>query len=230
MKAHILFVEDDASLALVTKDSLELRDYRVTHCANGQLALEQFQQDNFDLCLFDVMLPQMDGFTLAEKVRTLNHEIPIIFLTAKAMQEDKIAGLKLGADDYITKPFSIEEVVLKIEVFLKRSRFAQSDTRQTKFTIGLYAFDFQDLKLQYQDGQPRRLTQREAELLRFFCLHQDKILKREDILKNIWGDDDYFFGRSLDVFITRLRKYLKADPAIKIENIHGVGFKMIVKN
>jgi DNA-binding response OmpR family regulator len=228
-KAHILFVEDDASLALVTKDSLELRNYEVTHCANGQIALEQFQQGSFDLCLFDVMLPQMDGFTLAEKVRELNHEIPIIFLTAKAMQEDKIAGLKLGADDYLTKPFSIEEVVLKIEVFLKRSSFAQADTRQTKFTIGNFTFDFQDLKLQYQQEPPRRLTQREAELLRFFCLHQDKILKREDILKSIWGDDDYFFGRSLDVFITRLRKYLKADAAIKIENIHGVGFKMLVQ-
>lgn len=229
MKAHLLFVEDDASLALVTKDSLELRDYKVTHCANGQVALEQFQNGAFDLCLFDVMLPLMDGFTLAEKIREIDQQIPIIFLTAKAMQEDKITGLKLGADDYITKPFSMEEVVLKIEVFLKRSQFAISDTRQTKFAIGGYAFDFQDLHLQYKEEKPRRLTQREAELLQLFCLNQDKILKREDILKQIWGDDDYFFGRSLDVFITRLRKYLKSESNIKIENIHGVGFKMVVK-
>lgn len=229
MKAKILFVEDDTSLALVTKDSLELRNYEVIHCTNGQVALEQFQQQAFDLCLLDVMLPQMDGFTLAEAIRQRNQQVPIIFLTAKSMQEDKIAGLKLGADDYITKPFSIEEVVLKIEVFLKRSRFVLSDTRQTKFSIGGYTFDFDDLHLQYHSEKARRLTQREAELLQLFCLNQDKILKREDILKKIWGDDDYFFGRSLDVFITRLRKYLKSDVTIKIENIHGVGFKMVMK-
>ena len=229
MKAKILFVEDDASLALVTKDSLELRDYQVTHCENGQTGLQAFQNQDFDLCLLDVMLPIMDGFTLAEHIRQLNQQVPIIFLTAKSLQEDKITGLKLGADDYLTKPFSMEEVVLKIEIFLKRSRFAMSDTRQSKFKIGDYQFDFADLHLQFQEDKARRLTQREAELLRFFCLNQDKILKREEILTNIWGDDDYFFGRSLDVFITRLRKYLKADSAIKIENIHGVGFKMVIK-
>ncbi|HAS44822.1 MAG TPA: DNA-binding response regulator [Microscillaceae bacterium] len=229
MKAKILFVEDDASLAMVTKDSLELRNYAVTHCENGQIALEVFQNQAFDLCLLDVMLPVMDGFTLAEHIRQINQQVPIIFLTAKSLQEDKIAGLKLGADDYLTKPFSMEEVVLKIEVFLKRSRFALSDTRQSKFIVGQYQFDFADLHLQLQQEKARRLTQREAELLRFFCLNQDKILKREEILTNIWGDDDYFFGRSLDVFITRLRKYLKGDPTVKIENIHGVGFKMVIK-
>lgn len=233
-KARILFVEDDTSLALVTQDSLELQDYEIVHCADGEAALERYQREQFDLCLLDVMLPKLDGFSLAEKIREQNHDIPIIFLTAKSMKEDKITGLKIGADDYLTKPFSIEELILKIEVFLRRSRFSESENTQSEYKIGTFIFNFDELllnntKAKNADDPTRKLTLREAEVLRLFCQNLNKILKREYILKKIWGENDYFMGRSLDVFITRLRKYLKADENIKIENIPSVGFKLIIQ-
>lgn len=227
--AKILFAEDDISLGFVTKDNLELQGYEVFHCENGQSAWEAFKSQSFDLCIFDVMLPKLDGFALATKVRAENQDIPILFLSAKSLKEDRLTGLRIGADDYMTKPFSIEELVLKIEVFLKRSKVAQVEPLNLQhFNIGKYTFDYQNLSL--TDGiVNQKLTQKEAEVLKYFCQNMDKVLRRDDILMSVWGDDDYFIGRSLDVFISRLRKYLKDDTHIIIENIHSVGFKMSIR-
>ncbi|NJL73814.1 MAG: response regulator transcription factor [Saprospiraceae bacterium] len=223
MKAHILYVEDDESLGFVTKDNLELEDYKVTHCLNGQDAINTIETEKFDLIILDVMLPDVDGFTIAKKIREQDIQTPIIFLTAKSLKEDKIHGLKIGADDYITKPFSIEELTLKIDVFLRRSK-GFSQTPNGYLSIGEYRFSYHNLDLSFNDGT-RRLTQREADLLKYLIINKNKVLKRGEILEAIWGRDDYFLGRSLDVFISRLRKYLDEDKAIQIENIHGVGFK-----
>lgn len=227
MKAHLLYVEDDESLSFVTRDNLELKGYQITHCADGKAALDKIEQEDFDLCILDVMLPEVDGFTIAEEIRRFNTEVPIIFLTAKSLKEDKIRGLKLGADDYITKPFSIEELILKIEVFLRRSKFVQPEAQQY-YRLGMFEFDYKNLSLSEGDTA-RRLTQKEADLLRYFLDHPNEVLKRNTILESLWGDDDYFLGRSLDVFISRLRKYLKADDRLAIENIHGVGFRFRVE-
>lgn len=221
-KAHLLYVEDDQSLSFVTRDNLELQGYDITHCGDGQEALEVIQEQTFDLCILDVMLPEVDGFTVAKEIRKQNAQVPILFLTAKSLKEDKLHGLRLGADDYITKPFSIEELILKIEIFLRRSQVIQPlPEKETK--IGAYHFNFQNLTLT-QNGHSKRLTQKEADLLWFFTNHRNQVIKRSDILQQLWGEDDYFLGRSLDVFISRLRKYLKTDERIQIENIHGVGF------
>lgn len=225
---HILFVEDDKTLSFVTKDNLEEKNYKVTCCHDGESALKVFREQEFDLCLLDIMLPKVDGFTVAKTIREENQDIPILFLTAKSMKEDKIHGLKIGGDDYITKPFSIEELILRIEVFLKRSRVNNSEKKTKKvYELGSYSFDYENLMLTYKD-ETIKLTVKESELLRLFCENHNKILKREDILLRIWGSDDYFLGRSLDVFISKLRKHLEYDPGIKIDNIHGVGFKMII--
>ena len=223
MKAHVLYVEDDESLGFVTKDNLELEDYKVTHCLNGQDAINTIETEKFDLIILDVMLPDVDGFTIAKKIREHDTETPIIFLTAKSLKEDKIHGLKIGADDYITKPFSMEELTLKIDVFLRRSK-GTAQTHNGYLSIGAYQFNYHNLDLSFIDST-RRLTQREADLLKYLIINKNKVLKRGEILEAIWGRDDYFLGRSLDVFISRLRKYLDEDKAIQIENIHGVGFK-----
>jgi len=226
-KAKLLFVEDDPALALVTKDSLELEGYQVVHCDNGEKGWTAFTKQDFDLCLLDVMLPKLDGFALAERIREVNRRVPVFFLTAKTLQEDKISGLKIGADDYITKPLSIEELVLRIEIFLKRTRSdVQEPTDVKRYDIAAFEFDFDNLELRHPN-ETRQLTLREAEVLRYFCQNVHIVMRREDILKKIWGQADYFMGRSLDVFITRLRKYLKHDNELKIENIPGVGFKFI---
>jgi DNA-binding response OmpR family regulator len=228
VKPKILYVEDDINLGFVTTDNLKLKGYQTVYCKDGKVALEAFKKEPFDLCILDVMLPEVDGFTVARKIREKNKSIPIIFITAKTMKEDRIAGFMTGADDYITKPFSIEELLLRIEVFLKRSKVTESKSAlPIHFNIGNYNFDFEGLFLELK-RERKQLTLKEAELLRFFCMNQDKILKREEILKSLWGDDDYFMGRSLDVFISRLRKYLDKDKRISIENIHGVGFRMCV--
>jgi DNA-binding response OmpR family regulator len=226
MKAHLLYVEDDESLSFVTRDNLTLQGYEITHCTNGREALEIIRQTPFDLCILDIMLPEMDGFTLAQEIRSFNPHVPIIFLTAKSLKEDKLHGLKIGGDDYITKPFSIEELILKIEIFLRR-RSIQDAPAPTQFVFGQYQFDYENLQLSC-DAETRTLTQKEADLLQFFLEHQNQVVKRSVILEQLWGSDDYFLGRSLDVFISRLRKYLCHDESIRIENIHGVGFKFRV--
>ncbi len=223
-KPRLLYVEDDESLSFVTRDNLQLQGYDIVCSFDGEDALKKIRSETYDLCILDVMLPEVDGFTLAREIRKFNKHVPIIFLTAKSLKEDKLKGLKIGGDDYIIKPFSIEELILKVDIFLRRSRV--NDTgMQPQYRIGAYEFDFDDLKLTI-DADSRQLTQREAELLKLFLDHQNQVLKREVILEKIWGQNDYFLGRSLDVFISRLRKYLKKDERIKIENIHGVGFRL----
>lgn len=226
--AKILYVEDDKNLSFVIKDNLEEEGFDVQHYADGKEAYKNFKKDKFDLCLLDVMLPELDGFSLAEKIREQNDHIPIIFLTAKVLQEDKIEGLKIGGDDYITKPFSIEELTLRIKVFLKRSTVSDLDSEQNDYSIGKYNFSFSQLNLDSEDGV-QKLTHREAEVLKFLCDRRNSVIKREDILTQIWGRDDYFLGRSLDVFITRIRKMLAPDETLKIENVHGVGFRFITE-
>lgn len=227
-KPNILYVEDDINLGFVTKDNLDLKGYSTAYYKDGKTGLDIFKKEKFDLCILDIMLPDMDGFELAREIRKISQDVPIIFLTAKAMKEDKIKGFQTGADDYITKPFSIEELILRIEVFLKRSKKAEMhDEVQNTFLVGKYEFDFNNLTLAI-GKQKSVLTLKEAELLKLFCINRDKILKREDILRAVWGHDDYFMGRSLDVFISRLRKFLQQDPKIQIDNIHSVGFRLSV--
>jgi two-component system response regulator VicR len=227
-KAHLLYVEDDESLSFVTRDNLELNGYEVTYCEDGQKALDTIQsKQKFDLCILDVMLPYVDGFALAQEIRKRDEVVPIIFLTAKSMKQDKIHGLTIGADDYITKPFSIEELLLKIDIFLRRTKYANILKSSTPVSIGSYSFDYKNLSLT-AEGYSETLTQKEADLLKLLNEHRNQVVKRSFILETIWGKDDYFLGRSLDVFISRLRKYLNLDDRIKIENIHGVGFKFKV--
>jgi len=225
----ILLVEDDEALRFIVKDNLEENNYEVSAAENGEIALQLFNQSTFDIIILDVMLPKIDGFQVAERIRTADQQIPIIFLTARSMTEDKIKGLTIGGDDYIPKPFSMEELLLKIKIFLRRS-FAQPDEDSTLSTIkiGNFIFNPEELSLS-MDGEVRTLTLKEAELLRFFTAHQNRVLSRNEILEKVWGSDDYFLGRSLDVFISRLRKYLKDDTTIKITNLHGVGFRFSIK-
>ena len=225
MKARILYAEDDPTLSFVTRDNLEMQGYTISYCANGQEAVDTFDSANFDLCILDVMMPVMDGFQVAAHIRKSNTDIPIIFLTAKSLKEDKIHGLRLGADDYILKPFSIEELHLKIEIFLKRSRIHSNQSTKELYKLGRFVFDVPNLSLNIGD-KSRTLTQKEADVLKFFLQNTNQVVKRSVILENVWGEDDYFLGRSLDVFISRLRKYLNDDPGISLENIHGVGFKL----
>lgn len=222
-KAKILLAEDDKSLGLVIKDYLALSGYDCTLKDDGLSAWSTFQSFQFDLCILDVMLPRMDGFCIAEKIREINTNVPILFLTSKQSKEDKITGFKTGADDYITKPFNIEELVFRIEVFLKRSQNGSSNEKALQ--IGQYAFDYHDLLLK-KGEQKQPLSQKEADILHLLCLNIGGIVKREDLLNTIWGSDDYFKGRSLDVFISKLRKYLKDDPKIEIQNLYSVGFRL----
>lgn len=225
-KYKILYAEDDETLAFLTKDNLEMH-YDVTHCTDGEMCLKAFKSEAFDICIFDIMMPKMDGFELAEKIRQLNADVPIIFLSAKTLKEDRIKGLRLGADDYLVKPFSIEELLLKIEIFLKRSQ-KNTTVENMIYTVGKYQFDHKNY-LVFTDTEKISLTQREAELLKLFLDNKNVVMKREEILKSLWGNDDYFMGRSLDVFISRLRKILADEKGITIENLHGIGFKFNVE-
>ena len=221
-KKHILLVEDDESMGFLLKDSLESYNYRVTHYPDGKSALNEFFKQTFDLCLLDVMMPNMDGFTLASEIRKHDLDTPIIFLTAKAMREDRIKGLKIGADDYVTKPFSIEELTLRIKAVLKRGKVLQTTNKLISFST--YTLDLVNLILN-TENQQIQLTQKEADILALFASNKNTLLKREYILKSIWEDDSYFIGRSLDVFISKLRKHFKTDTNINITNIHGTGYK-----
>ncbi|HYG02479.1 MAG TPA: response regulator transcription factor [Chryseosolibacter sp.] len=223
---RILLVEDDPNLGFVIKDNLSMKGYEVTLCKDGVEGETTFATGKFELCIFDVMLPKKDGFSLARTVREKDKQIPILFLTAKSMTEDKLAGFQSGADDYITKPFSLEELIYRIEVFLRRTYVTTVDEKV--YRVGQYEFDPYNLVLRGQETQ-KTLTQKEAEVLKLLYKNRDRVLKREEILNEVWGDDDYFMGRSMDVFISKLRKYLREDPAIQIVNYHGVGFRLEVR-
>jgi DNA-binding response OmpR family regulator len=229
----ILLVEDDQTLNFIIKDNLELAGYSVISVEDGESAIRTFKSGKFSLCLLDVMLPKKDGFTVAREIRVSDDHVPIIFLTARSMTEDRINGLTIGGDDYITKPFSMEELLLKIRVFLKRTQTAtEPKSDQNYYKVGSFNFYFDSLVLEL-GGERKTLTYKEAELLRYFCDNPNKVLSRSDILKQVWGSDDYYLGRSLDVFISRLRKYLISDDNIKILNLHGIGFRFnasITKN
>lgn len=224
-KQRILLVEDDTNLGFVIKDNFEQNQFEVVLCVDGEEALKCFSSETFDLCILDVMLPKMDGFELAKQIRSQNDQIPLLFLTAKSLKEDRINGFNIGADDYISKPFSIEELILRCKVFLKRS--TSKSTATISSNIGKYTFDYKNQLLRFEDEE-KKLTQREALLLNLLADNKGEIVKRDFLLKEVWGTDDYFAGRSMDVFISRLRKYLAKDPSIEIINYHSVGFKLSI--
>ena len=226
-KVKILLVEDDPNLGFVIKDSLTVKGYSVTHCINGLEAERMIYKEKFDMYLLDVMMPKKDGFTLAKEIRDKKDDTPIIFLTAKEMQEDKLKGFTVGGDDYITKPFNFDELIMRMESILKRSKPAIPD--QKEFAVGKYILKADELKLLNGD-ETSSLTKKEAALLEYLVKHVNHPVRREDMLVKIWKDDSYFAGRSMDVYITKLRKYLKEDPNIEIQNVHGVGFKLAIKS
>jgi DNA-binding response OmpR family regulator len=195
----------------------------VVLCTDGQTAIERFKKNEFDICLLDVMMPYKDGLQVAKKIRQQSDQAPILFLTAKSMEEDKIRGFQVGGDDYITKPFSMKELLLRMEVFLKRTKKMHADNIRI-YKLGDLEFSYTDLKIISKDGAIP-ITQKEADLLLFFCMHSNKVIKREEILLQVWGKQDYFLGRSMDVFVTRLRKHFKSEPAVQIDTIHGIGFR-----
>ncbi len=223
-KASILLVEDDTNLGFVIQDSLKMNGYHVHLESNGKDGLKAFNEKAYDLCVFDVMMPEKDGFSLAEDIRLINQDIPIFFLTAKSMTEDRIQGFKSGGDDYLTKPFSTEEFLLRVEALLKRTG-KSSVGSQNEYDLGTLTFDYANFKLLGKDYE-QKLTKKEAEILKLLCQHKNQVIQRELVLNMVWGDDSYYLGRSLDVFITKLRKYLKQDETVKITNVHGVGFKL----
>ena len=223
----VLLLEDDANLGLILQEHLQMQGFAVMLCVNGVDGLKAYHDDSFDLCLVDVMMPKKDGFTFAREVRQRDQQTPIIFLTAKSLKEDKIEGFKIGCDDYLTKPFSVEELLLRITAVLKRTRLTSEEQLETSFSIGCYTFDYQRQILSSPSSE-QRLTPKEADLLRLLCIHKNKTLEREVALREIWGEESYFSGRSMDVFVSKLRKYLKDDPEVEIMGIHGKGFRLIV--
>ena len=227
----ILLVEDDPNLGLLLQEYLQLKgDFEIVLCADGEEGLRTFQKQSFDLCILDVMMPKKDGFTLGREIRKINENVPIIFATAKSMMEDKASAYDLGGDDYITKPFRTEELLLRINALLKRVAVKEpldNTPAQTKFEIGKYTFDY-TTQLIHFNGQQQKLSTKEAELLQLLCLKKNSVLTREEALLSIWHDDNYFNGRSMDVFLSKLRKYLREDPSVEILNVHGKGYKLLV--
>ncbi len=233
---RILLVEDDQNFGDVLRSYLEMHEYNVTLATDGAAGLESYHKGEFDLCIFDVMMPKKDGFMLAKEIREKDTDMPIIFLTAKTMKEDVLQGFKIGADDYITKPFNSEELLYRIQAILKRSQ-AKPDAREEikEFIIGKYHFNYPLRILTFlgdgeQEEDKSKLSPKEAQLLRMFCMYMNDILPRSEALTKIWGEDNYFTARSMDVFVTKLRKYLKRDSNIEIVNIHGNGFQLLVKS
>ena len=224
LKVKILLVEDDLNLGLIISDHLKSDGYAVSLCNNGVEAMQRFNEDQFHLCIFDVMLPRKDGFTLTRDIRKTNSEIPILFLSARGMTEDKVEGFNAGGDDYLSKPFSIEELQLRIKALLKRVNIKVDEKEQTNYALGIFVFDTENQTLVLKD-QVKTLTKKEVQILKLLFKYKNQVVSREVILNAVWGQNDYFVGRSLDVFITKLRKYLREDPKILISNIHGVGFK-----
>ena len=227
VKPKILLCEDDTNLGMVLKNYLELNDYNVTLERDGKLGLAAFQREKFDLCLLDVMMPNMDGFTLAEEIRDVNPDVPLFFLSAKTMKDDIIQGYKLGADDYITKPFDSEVLLHKIKAILKRNEELHREEANAEYDLGKYHFNPRLRELTVE-GKTQTLSPKENELLKMLSEYKNDLLSREIALKKIWGSDTYFNGRSMDVYIAKLRKYLKEDSALEIVNIHGNGFRLVV--
>jgi len=225
-KHKILLCEDDANLGKVLKESLELNDYAVTLERDGRLGLAAAQREQFDLCLLDIMMPNMDGFTLAKEIREIDNDVPLFFISAKTMKDDIIQGYKLGADDYITKPFDIEVLLLKIKAIMKRNDELNKEQENREFDLGQYHFNPRLRELRIQD-KTQTLSPKENELLKMLAEHLNDLLPRQQALKKIWGSDTYFNGRSMDVYIAKLRKYLKEDTSIEIVNIHGEGFRLV---
>lgn len=227
-KINVLLAEDDKNLGSVLTSYLEAKGYPTTLCANGQEAYNQFRKQQFDFCIIDVMMPIKDGFTLAKEIRETDKKTPILFLTAKSMQEDKLRGFELGADDYITKPFSMEELLMRMRAIIRRSTESKTmEASRTFYDIGIFNFDYNRQLLRAGDDE-QKLTSKESELLKMLCDNVNEVLDRSDALKKIWHDDSYFNARSMDVYVTKLRKYLKADPNIELINVHGVGFKLVI--
>ena len=227
IKQHIFLVEDDLSFGAVLKSYLELNDYEVTWVDDGKYAVDKFKAGSFQICILDVMLPHIDGFTIGTEIRKLDKEIPMVFLTAKTLKEDILKGYNVGADDYITKPFDTEVLLCKIQAIIKRQS-TQPISDEFLFSIGSYEFDSK-LRVIVRDGDKQKLSPKEADLLKLLCQNKNELLSRETALRKIWGEDGYFTARSMDVFITKLRKYLKGDPNIEIKNIHGSGFFLEIK-
>jgi DNA-binding response OmpR family regulator len=225
-KLRILLCEDDENLGMLLREYLQAKGYSAELCPDGEAGYKAFLKSKFDLCVLDVMMPKKDGFTLAQEIRSANAEIPIIFLTAKTLKEDILEGFKIGADDYITKPFSMEELTFRIEAILRRVR-GKRNKESSSYKLGRFIFDTQKQTLTI-DSQVTKLTTKESELLSLLCAHSNEILQRDFALKTIWIDDNYFNARSMDVYITKLRKHLKADESIEIINIHGKGYKLII--
>lgn len=224
---HIFLVEDDLSFGAVLKSYLELNDYQVTWIDDGKDAVEKFKNGNFHICILDVMLPNVDGFTIGTEIRKFDKEIPLVFLTAKTLKEDILKGYNVGADDYVTKPFDTEVLLCKIQAIIKRQATEQEND-ETLFTIASYEFDSK-LRIITREGNQQKLSPKESDLLKLLCQNKNELLARETALRKIWGEDGYFTARSMDVFITKLRKYLSADPNIEIKNVHGSGFLLEVK-
>jgi len=231
LKPRILLVEDDPNLSFMIKEYLELMNYETTLCHDGVAGIREFNRGKYNLVLLDIMMPRKDGFSVAEDIRKVDDVTPIIFLTAKTLKDDRIKGFQSGCDDYITKPFSTEELSLRIKAILKRCMISQNggvDNTQQVFKLGKYSFDYGNLVLSSEHSE-QAITRKEGALLRLLCIYENKLLPREVALKTVWGGDDYFFGRSMDVFITKLRKHLIDDPNINIINVHGSGFKLELK-
>ncbi len=227
LKTRVLLAEDDENLGSLLQEYLQAKDFETDWVTNGEKAFRYFEQFHYDICILDVMMPVKDGFTLASEIRVLNKDIPIMFLTAKSMKEDVLEGFTLGADDYITKPFSMEELLFRLEAILRRTRGTRGNDR-TVWEIGSFTFDTQKQQLT-RGEQVQKLTTKEADLLHLLCNNMNQVLDRNFALKAIWMDDNYFNARSMDVYITKLRKYLKTDPSVQIINVHGKGYKLIVE-
>jgi DNA-binding response OmpR family regulator len=225
-KMNILLAEDDKNLGNVLKTYLEVKGFQITLAVDGKEALESFKRNEFDFCILDIMMPVMDGFTLAKEIRKLDKHIPFLFLTAKSMQEDKIHGFEVGADDYLTKPFSMEELLMRIKAIIRRAEENNDKPDNRKYNFGKYTFDYNRQILIIGKNQ-QKLTSKEAELLKLLCEHKNDVLDRSVALNKIWYDDSYFNARSMDVYITKLRKYIKDDPSVELINVHGVGFKLV---
>lgn len=228
MKNKILLVEDDSNLGMLLREFLSVKGFEVTQALNGEEGFNHFKANKFDLCLIDVMMPRMDGFSLAKKIRMIDKQTPFLFVTAKSLLDDKIEGFKIGADDYVTKPFSMEELIMRMNAIMKRTKNVQPEDDRNEFKIGDYSFDY-NKRVLYHGSNEQRLTQKECDLLRLLCINKNKILERSEALIRIWKDESYFTGRSMDVYITKLRNYLKLDKSIEIINVHGSGFKLISK-